>query len=108
MTPWPAPGTVPSVKSALPSPLFAVGSPDWSVIEPATEFLPNTSPISWIGADALAPVLTVTIILIGELAALAASVEPAGKAMRTRFDNGAGGVVVQVAESGEVPSGDVV
>ncbi len=56
----------------------------------------------------MAPVLTVTIMLIGELVALAVRVEPTGNAMRTRFDKGAGGVVVQVADNGEVPSGDVV
>src|SRR5207249_3808781 len=98
----------PSLKSALPSPLFAVASPDWSVIEVARLFLPNTSPISSIGTPASMPVLTVTIMSMAELEAPAARVAPTGKAIRVVLERGAGAVLLQVADNGAVVSALVV
>src|SRR5436190_24150389 len=71
-------------------------------------FLPNTSPISSIGIDALMPVFTVTTILMDELQAPAARVAPTGKAMRVAEESGAGAEEDQVADRGAVVSALVV
>src|SRR6185312_1836601 len=92
---------------ALPSPLFDVRSPDWSVMVELMVFLPNTSPISSIGTEALMPVFTVTTILIDELEAPTTSVAPTGKAMRVTVFNG-GAELTQVADNGAVVKAVVV
>src|SRR5713226_5995782 len=75
-------------------------------------FLPNTSPISLIGIDALMPVATVTIMLIDELQAPAAggagNVAPTGNAILVASASGAGAVEVHVADNGAMASRLVV
>src|SRR6478672_5504627 len=72
-------------------------------------FLPNTSPISSIGIEALIPVFTVTTILMDELQVPPeARVAPSGKAMRVVLESGAGAEDDQVADRGAVVSALVV
>ena len=83
-------------------------SPDWSVISVDRLFLPNTSPISSIGFEALMPVFTVTTTSIPDEQLETVRVAPTGKAMRVAVDNGEGALDVQVADNGSVDNALVV
>ena len=72
-----------------------------------TKFVANASPISSIGIEALMPVFTVTVMLIGALDEPAVRVAPTGNAIRVTVFKG-GAAPIHVAASGAVVSAELV